>query len=151
MFDTFLCWVYFLIIFFPNLLYFAACFHCLGITFYDIYYSLLFGDFNLFVRAQLPITMYGKFQFQFLRFNVHFFRFQCPPFLLPISTFSLPISTFLLPMSTFRFQRPPFWSWAPTFPLLIATHSSNCYNLNRLYYPSMELSKFIIIRTVMLF
>ena len=115
MFDTFLCWVYFLIIFFPNLLYFAACFHCLGITFYDIYYSLLFGDFNLFVRAQLPITMYGKFQF--LRFNVHFFRFQCPPFLLPISTFSLPISTFLLPMSTFRFQRPPFASNVHLFDL----------------------------------
>ena len=116
MFDTFLCWVYFLIIFFPNLLYFAACFHCLGITFYDIYYSLLFGDFNLFVRAQLPITMYGKFQF--LRFNVHFFRFQCPPFLLPISTFSLPISTFLLPMSTFRFQRPP---------LILSTHIPTSY------------------------
>ena len=100
MFDTFLCWVYFLIIFFPNLLYFAACFHCLGITFYDIYYSLLFGDFNLFVRAQLPITMYGKFQF--LRFNVHFFSSNIHFFTSNIHFFasnvhlSLPTSSFLI-------------------------------------------------------
>ena len=87
MFDTFLCWVYFLIIFFPNLLYFAACFHCLGITFYDIYYSLLFGDFNLFVRAQLPITMYGKF-IHFFTSNIHFFASNVH--------LSLPTSTFLI-------------------------------------------------------
>ena len=115
MFDTFLCWVYFLIIFFPNLLYFAACFHCLGITFYDIYYSLLFGDFNLFVRAQLPITMYGKFQF--LRFNVHFFRFQYPPFAsnVHLSCFQYPLFHFQYPL--FCFQCPPFASNVHLFDL----------------------------------